>query len=55
VQVKQLNLSTGKYTELVQMLRLSDMVKFARFQPSAKENEQALQIIKESIIAIEGL
>jgi hypothetical protein len=55
VQVKQLNLSTGKYTELVQTLRLSDMVKFARFQPSATENEQALQTIKESIIAIEGL
>jgi HJR/Mrr/RecB family endonuclease len=54
VQLKQLTLPTGEYNELVQVLRLSDVVKFAKYIPAASENEHALEQIKKSIIAIEN-
>jgi hypothetical protein len=41
------------YNELVQVLRLSDAVKYAKFTPSHKENNDALDIIRESIDTIE--
>jgi len=55
VQMRQLKLPHEQYMQLVQTLQLSDMVKFAKYQPQSKENEEAIDIIKSNIIAIENL
>jgi hypothetical protein len=55
VQMGQLQLPRAVYQSLLQTLRLSDLVKFARFQPSSEENKTAIDIIKQSITAIEDL
>lgn len=55
VQIGQLKLSQAVYQPLLQTLRLSDLVKFARFQPSVEENKTAVDIIKQSITAIEDI
>lgn len=53
IQVDGLNMERELYQHLVQTLRLSDSVKYAKFQPVAEENRSAIDIIKESITVIE--
>lgn len=53
LQVMNLDLPAGPYNELVQVLRLSDAVKFAKFTPAPQENNDALDIIRECIDSIE--
>lgn len=55
VQIGGLGLPADLYNRLLQSLRLSDMVKFARFQPSKEENREAHAVVRESIVAIEEL
>lgn len=55
VQIKELQLPAEQYHLLVQVLRLSDMVKFAKYQPQVKENEEAIREIEKNIITIENL
>ena len=51
--ILNVNLPSDKYNELVQTLRLSDAVKYAKFIPAAEENDQAIETIWKSIEAIE--
>lgn len=53
LQIKSLDLPIDAYDQLVQTLRLSDAVKFARAEPRLEENNQALEIIRKSIELIE--
>ncbi|HPN60486.1 MAG TPA: hypothetical protein PLU11_14960 [Chitinophagaceae bacterium] len=55
VQLRELGLSKAEFDELAQVLRLGDFVKFARFIPSATDNEKAFETIKKSIEKIEQL
>ncbi|HEU4632386.1 MAG TPA: hypothetical protein VFS22_00285 [Flavisolibacter sp.] len=55
VQIKHLDLPKEQYHQLVQTLRMSDMVKFAKYLPQAKEREESLEVIKKNIITIENL
>lgn len=55
VQLGQLPMPKTVYTPLLQTLRLSDLVKFARFQPTVDENKTAVDIIKQSITTIEEI
>jgi hypothetical protein len=55
VQIGQLQLASTVYQPMLQTLRLSDLVKFARFQPTVEENKTSVDIIKQSIIAIENI
>lgn len=55
VQIEKLNMGREAYQQLVQTLQLSDMVKYAKYQPSSPENEASIETIKESIISIEQL
>ena len=55
VQLKKVALPSEEYNDLVQVLRLSDFVKFAKYTPSVAENEASLSQIKKSIIAIENI
>ena len=55
IQMQKLNMAREQYADLLQTLRLSDLVKFARYQPSEKDNETSIDTIKQSIINIENL
>jgi hypothetical protein len=52
-KVKQLELKDGYYKPLAQTLELSDMVKFARLETTPADNKDSIEIIKQTIIAIE--
>lgn len=49
LQLRQFNLPAAEFTTLAQVLRMNDAVKFAKYQPAAEENEQAIETIKKSI------
>ena len=53
MQVMNLNLPLDPYNDLVQTLRLSDAVKFAKFAPVMEESDRALETIRRSIELIE--
>ena len=46
MQLNRFDLPAGDFTQLTQVLRMNDSVKFAKYQPAAPENEQALETIK---------
>jgi hypothetical protein len=53
IQIGKLGMNNDLYLQLLQALRSSDMVKFAKFQPLSEENRSAMEIIRKSIIEIE--
>jgi hypothetical protein len=53
IQMKDVKLPASLYNELLQSLRLSDMVKYARYQPYSEENKKTYDTIKQSITEIE--
>jgi hypothetical protein len=53
IQLQALKMPSTDYNNLVQTLRLSDLVKFAQYRPEGKINEEAIHTIKESITTIE--
>ena len=55
LQLRQLSLPVEQYRQLVEALQLSDMVKFARFQPTARDKEDSIQVITKNITSIENL
>ena len=55
IQIKSLQLPQKEYTQLSQALQISDMVKFAKYQPLPEENQQAIITIRENIDIIENL
>jgi hypothetical protein len=55
VQISQMNLSDIVYTPLMQTLRLSDLVKFAKLKTGHGENQTSIDMIRQSIIAIENV
>lgn len=52
-QLRTLQLGEKDYNSLVQTLQLSDFVKFAKYEPTLDEKEEALNTIKKSIVTIE--
>lgn len=52
LQLRQLNLSKDSFTHLAQALRISDYVKFAKYQPRAEDNEKNYEIIHSAIQAL---
>ncbi|MFL5773375.1 MAG: hypothetical protein ACJ75F_09470, partial [Flavisolibacter sp.] len=52
-QMKNLQLDETIQNPLHQSLRLSDMVKFARYKPDKSEQQQSVEIIRDSITQIE--
>lgn len=55
LQLKSIPVEPDLFSRMAGALRLGDMVKFARFEPEAAENREALKTIKESIEAIERI
>jgi hypothetical protein len=54
MQLRQTRLSHPDYTTLAQALRMADFVKFAKYTPSHEEQEEAFQVIKNSISRLEA-
>ncbi len=54
-QLQKLTVSTQMHQALKNTLSLSDLVKFARYQPTTNETEKAIEAIKQGIIEIEKL
>ncbi|MEO6069033.1 MAG: hypothetical protein ABIN57_03165 [Chitinophagaceae bacterium] len=55
IQMKNLQLPSEDYNALVQVLRLSDVVKFARFTPADSEKVASVAQIKKSILLIQNI
>lgn len=53
IQIEKLNMDRDQYQQLLQTLRLSDLVKYAKYQPAREENQTSIHDIRESIGAIE--
>jgi len=53
LQLKGLDLPKDQFDKLAQALRLSDFVKFAKFIPSAEDDNQSLEEIRNAIKTIE--
>ena len=49
LQLRELNLSKESFTHLAQALRMSDSVKFAKYQPRTDDNEKNYDIIQSAI------
>lgn len=52
-QLRTLQLPEDDYSKLVQTLQLSDFVKFAKYEPTVDEKDDAVNTIKKSIVTIE--
>ena len=49
LQLRQLNLSRDSFSQLAQALRMSDYVKFAKYQPGTSDNQKNYEIIQSAI------
>jgi hypothetical protein len=54
VQMKNLELDPGQYTTLLQVLRMSDLVKYAKFQSNSEDQKTAVTTIRNTIKSIEN-
>ncbi|HZF64651.1 MAG TPA: LPXTG cell wall anchor domain-containing protein [Chitinophagaceae bacterium] len=53
LQIRELNMPSSLYHQLVQTLSLSDAVKFARLLPTDAERKESIEVIHKSIDVIE--
>jgi hypothetical protein len=49
LQLRELNLSKDSFSQLAQALRMSDYVKFAKYQPGSEDNQKNYEIIQSAI------
>jgi hypothetical protein len=49
IKLRELNLSRDSFSQLAQALRMSDYVKFAKYQPGIEDNEKNYEIIHSAI------
>ena len=54
IQLKDSGLNQEEYTGLVQVLKLSDLVKFAKYNPIQEDKQNSIKIIKENIVRLEN-
>jgi hypothetical protein len=55
VQLKEINLEKNNFDQLAQALRLSDYVKFAKYQPAEADDTNFYHVIRDSIMNIENV
>lgn len=55
MQLRSIDLNKDEYNQLSQALRLSDFVKFAKYEPTDTDNKNVFDTIKKSIEEIERL
>ncbi|MGZ5190819.1 MAG: hypothetical protein ACXWCZ_07335, partial [Flavisolibacter sp.] len=54
IQMKNLELDPAQYTSLLQVLRISDMVKYAKFQSTSADQKNAVSAVRNTIMSIEN-
>jgi hypothetical protein len=52
-ELRRLQLPAEQFSALAETLRMSDFVKFAKYQPEAADNEQHYRVVRNSIEALE--
>ena len=52
LQLRQLNLSKDTFSQLAQALRMSDYVKFAKYQPGDEDNQRNYEVIQSAITTL---
>jgi hypothetical protein len=52
-QLRRMPEAAGSFTEIAETLRMSDFVKFAKYQPGIADSEQHFQVIRSSIEALD--
>jgi hypothetical protein len=55
VQLRQLNMDNGTFTQLAQGLRMGDAVKFAKYQPAAAENQETVDVFRQSVATLDKI
>jgi hypothetical protein len=55
VQLKQAGISKENFSQLAQALRMSDFVKFARYQPERSDNDHNWEVIRSSVKTLNDL
>lgn len=55
IQLRQTDLNKERFSSLAQAMRMSDFVKFAKYQPGAAENEENWEIVRDSIRVLNNL
>jgi hypothetical protein len=55
MQLTQSGMSKENFTQLAQALRMSDFVKFARYQPGTSDNDNSREVIRSSIKTLDTL
>ena len=55
IQLKQSGLGKETFTQLAQSLRMSDFVKFARYQPEQSENDNNWAVIRSSVKTLNNI
>jgi hypothetical protein len=53
VQLRQLKLPADDFNQLGQALRMSDFVKFAKYEPAEKDKDESFNSIKNFIDLVE--
>ncbi|HEY4286138.1 MAG TPA: hypothetical protein VGN00_03475 [Puia sp.] len=54
-EMRQLQLPAEQFPALAETLRMSDFVKFAKYQPEATDNEQHYRVIRSSVETLEAM
>ena len=54
IQMKNLEMDPAQYTALLQTLRMSDLVKYAKFQPTSEDKRNGVGIVRNTIMSIEN-
>ena len=51
-QLRQQPITPDQFASLAETLRVSDFVKFAKYQPGIADNEQNIRVIRSSVEAL---
>jgi hypothetical protein len=54
-QIRRLPVSGQQFAEMAEMLRMSDFVKFAKYQPGISDSEQHFRVIRRSIETLDKI
>jgi hypothetical protein len=54
-QLRQLPIPPEQFHSLAETLRMSDFVKFAKYQPGVADHEQNLVVVRQSVEILNGI
>jgi hypothetical protein len=54
-QLRRVSMAPEQFAALAETLRMSDFVKFAKYQPAPADNEQHHQVMRNAVETLEGM